>query len=1059
MRIAVLGPLQVSVDGRDVPVTGERLRGLLIALALAAPRPVSPSALADCLWPEDAPADVANALQSLVSRLRRVLGGAASIRQSPAGYSLAIAPEDVDVHEFTRLTRSAHAALTTAPARAAELAAEAVGLWRGEPPAELSAQLLELYGQVRGDWLDARLRTGEAGELVADLEKLSAEQPLRERYAELLMRALTADGRPAEALAAYERLRSTLAEELGVDPSATLRELHLSLLRGELTPELGSARDLLPASFTSFVGRDEQLERIVELLASSRLITLVGPGGAGKTRLSVEAGRAMRARGAATDGIWLAELAPVLNGSEVAQAVSDAIGLREMAMLERSNRTAGDATDRLVETLSDRAAVLIIDNCEHVIDAAAQLTTTLLTRCPRLRVVTTSREPLGVLGETVFPVPPLEQPLADSSNPQDFPAMRLFADRAAAVSPGFVLTADVIAPVTEIVRRLDGLPLAIELAAARMRTMPAEQIAERLSDRFRLLTGGNRGAVARHRTLRAVVEWSWELLEPDEREMVERLAVFSGTISVESASAVIGDGVDVEALLTSLVDKSLLQLVTSRGDARYRMLETIREFGLDRLGEKALVGAVRQAHAEFFAGMASESEPLLRTGDQLTAIARLEAEQPDLLGALKFLADSGQAQAALLMATDLAWYWMILGRHGEVAIWCRVALNSEGPRSEQTELLAQTYYAMNLLAWGQQAEHPLLADGMQDLADLSARLALVSADDLPMLVLLRPLYLMFVDTAERGTNAFDDRLFDDALKSPDPWVAAAVRAFRASVAENEGNVEGMREDATVSLAQLRALGDRWGQSMSLQVLAQLDLMEGDLESAEADYREVLRLTTELGSVEDQLFMRVRLADVLMRMDRPAEAREELAIIDSTVTTKGSGSFEVMVIQVLYADIALAEGRIDEARELQRAGLERIQTMPEILSGRAHGVAITLSVAAKIDMVSGDLDAARPRLAEAYQYGIATHDMPILAMVGTTVAQLAIEDGHLVDSAQILGACAQLRGSDDATNLSIRPLVAVLRERLPDFDVEYAKGRALPRAEAITRLDPARLEAS
>ncbi len=259
------------------------------------------------------------------------------------------------------------------------------------------------------------------------------------------MRALVADGRPAEALAAFERLRQTLADELGTDPSAALQELHLAVLRGEVAPAKPApvGRDTLPAALTSFVGREDQQKRIAELLTSSRLITLVGPGGAGKTRLAIESGRTLRETGPARDGIWLAELAPVVNPDDVAQAIYDGIGVREAALLERAGQSARDVIDRLVEVLSDRSAVLIVDNCEHVLEAAAQVTTTLLARCPRLRVITTSREPLGVVGETLVPVPPLEQPAEDSLDPADYPAMRLFADRAAAVAPDFALTPDV----------------------------------------------------------------------------------------------------------------------------------------------------------------------------------------------------------------------------------------------------------------------------------------------------------------------------------------------------------------------------------------------------------------------------------------------------------------------------------------------------------------------------------------------------------------------------------------------------------------------------------------
>lgn len=1052
VRIGLLGPLQVRVAGREVAVAGGRLRELLQQLAVAAPRPVSSAQLAQALWLDDAPADIANALQSLVSRLRRVLADPALIKQSPAGYALAIAAEDVDVNEFARLARAAHAQGNADPRAGAALAREALALWRGEPPAELVAPLSELYLQLRADLIEARLQSGEADEVLAELEELVSEYPLRERFIELRLRALAAAGRPAEAVAAYEQLRTTLADDLGVDPSAALQQLHVSLLRGELDAAPPARRDTLPASFTTFIGRDEDVAHIGELLQTSRLITLVGPGGGGKTRLAIEAGRSLHRTGVAAEGIWLVELAPVVDSADVPQAIYDALGVREATLLERGGRPIHDTIERIVETLRERSVVLIVDNCEHVLEAAAHVTTTLLTHCPQLRIITTSREPLGVLGESLVAVRPLEHPSAGADDPATYPAMRLFADRAVAVAPDFALTADTLGPVAEIVRRLDGLPLAIELAAARMRTMPVEQIAERLSDRFRLLAGGNRAAVARHRTLRAVVQWSWELLSAEERTLVERLAVFSGSISADAAAVMVGPA-DVDALLASLVDKSLLQLLPGHGTVRYRMLETIREFGLDQLADQGEVASARQTHADYFAAHVRQAEPRLRTGEQLDWIARLETDQADILGALKFLADSGQAQRAIQMSVDLAWYWMILGRHGEVATWCRIALDADGERRDDTALLAESFYAINVVAGSANDSDPLVEQHVQDLNDLSKRLEQVRATDLPMLVMLRPIVALF-----SGRDRLDEDAFADALASPDPWIAAAIRSFRAAVAENDGDVTGMRADATIALDQLRELGDRWGQANSLQVLGQLDVMEGDLAAAESDYREALRLAAELGADEDQLFMRLRLIDVLLRSDQREAARREMEAVDALSADSGVGAaFESMFVQILQAELAMLDGRMEDARRLQALCLARVKALPALLPTRGHGVALCLAMAARFDLIDANPDGAYAHLLEGYRIARATRDMPVVATVGVVVAQLAWADGAAAEAAELLGASAQLRGSDDWTNLHIRALTGELRAVLPDFDERYASGRALPRSEAMAALDPARLD--
>jgi predicted ATPase/DNA-binding SARP family transcriptional activator len=1047
VRIGLLGDLKVIVDGRDVAISGTRLRVLLAELAMAAPSPVNASALALRLWAEDVPAEMGNALQSLVSRLRRALGDPALVSQSAAGYALAVTRPDVDAQEFSRLARKASSELTAADVDgAAQSARQALALWRGDPPEDLGLSLSELYLSTRGVLIEARLRAGESSELIAELDELIGANPLRESFVEQRMRALAMAGRQPEALASYEQLRSILTEELGVDPSARLQDLHLALLRGELDPRPVRA-DTLPAALTSFIGRDGEVSQIAALLDTARLITLLGPGGAGKTRLAIETVRSVSEIGSIGYGVWLVELAPVINPAEVAQAVYDRLGVRAAALLDRSGRPAGDVIDRIVDVLLDRPTILIVDNCEHLLGAAAQLCATLLARCPLLRIVATSREPLGVLGETLLPVAPLAAP----------PGIALFTDRAGLVRPGFRLEHDAsgqheAAAVAEIVRRLDGLPLAIELAAARMRTMTAAQIAARLSDRFALLTTGNRAAEPRQQSLRAVVQWSWELLTDDERTMAEDLAVFSGLISIDSAAAVVAS-VHTEALLSLLVDKSLLQQV----NLQYRMLETIREYGLAQLAARGALDAVRLAHAQYFADLVHTAAPRIRAAEQLEWMARLDAEQPDILAALTFLAATGRAQAALELVTDLGWHWLVMGRHAEASTWLQIALDAQGASHSESRLLAECFYALNSFALGPNAPDTAR---VIDTADLNARLAEVDAEQLPVLVLLRPMLTMFADGSMNSEDSPQlAGLFEDAIASPDEWVSATARSFRAAVAENNGDLVGMRRDTELSLAQLRALGERWGQANSLQVLGQLDLMEGNLAAAEQDYLQALTLATELGAHEDQMLMRLRLIEVFHRQGKTREARDQFAVIEQMLADKPGGLMEVMFIQIIRAEMAFTDGRIDEAKRLQHEYFDRIVSLPQTVRSRAHAIALCLTLVAKIALGDSELGNARAFLAKAYEAGLASRDMPILASVGVMIARLALDVGAFRSAATILGASAQLRGSGDETSLEITAITNRLRAELPSFDVDYATGRALSRPEAIQQLDPGRLDES
>ena len=659
----MLGPFEVRTDDDGlVDVPGARLRGLLIALAVRPGHVVPKAALVDWIWGEHPPADAANALQRLVSRLRKALPDGA-VEGHTDGYRLNVEPDAVDAVRFERLVIAGRAGTEDGSGRA-RLLREALELWRGaamqdvglQESAAFDAAVARLDGlrlTAAEDRFEAEVGLGSGAEVVPELTDLVAAHPVRERLVAALMRALVATGRQSEALLVYQRTREALADALGVDPSPELAALHVALLRGELgrreeTQRTNSTN--LRAELTSFVGRDADVTAVRGLVARHRLTTLIGPGGSGKTRLATETARTLL--GSLPDGVWLVELAAIGEDGAVAQAALAGLGLRDALLGEAPNTSP---TDRLVAAIREREALLILDNCEHVIEAAAAFAHRGLGECRKLRILATSREPLGITGEALWPVEPLALPDAypGRAEMESSPAVQLLRDRAGAVRRDFAADERTLPTMVHVCRALDGMPLAIELAAASLRTMSIDQLAHRLDDRFRLLTSGSRTALPRHRTLRAVIDWSWELLTDAERMVLRRLSAFSGGASLEAAEWVCaGDGVErdqVLELLTSLAEKSLL-LTADDTVPRYRMLGTIREYAGHRLAEAGESEPARRAHLAYVTELTETAEPHLRRADQLEWLATLDAEHDNIGSAMRGAIAAGEADAAMRLA-------------------------------------------------------------------------------------------------------------------------------------------------------------------------------------------------------------------------------------------------------------------------------------------------------------------------------------------------------------------------------------------------------------------------
>ncbi|MEU7612678.1 BTAD domain-containing putative transcriptional regulator [Micromonospora sp. NPDC049204] len=926
MRFRVLGPTQVLLaDGREIPVGGPRLRALLALLLLDAGRVVSAERLIDGLYGEHPPRGAANALQSLVSRLRQALPAEHTpVEFHPAGYRLAVDPADVDAYRFERLAEAGRRALAGGDQpRAAAVLREALELWRGPALADVidvagvpaqAARLDELRLAATEDRIEAELALGGHAELVPELRQLVVAQPLRERPRGQLMRALSAQGRPAEALAEFEDARRSLAEQLGVDPSAALAAIHLAVLRGDdssavlrgddssavLGGDESSAvrpttEQALPSQLTTFVGREEELKRVGELLGERRLVTLTGPGGAGKTRLAIEAA------GRADGEVCFVELAGLADGSDVPQAVLSGLGLRD-AGLRAPAEPGRQSTDRLVEALAERRLLLVLDNCEHVIAAAARLAARLLGACPALRVLATSREPLGLAGEALCQLSGLTLPSPDASteDADDYAAVSLFVQRAADVAPDFTVTPANVDVVLRICRTLDGLPLAIELAAARLRALPVAEVAARLDDRFRLLSMGSRAASPRHRTLRAVVEWSWDLLDDAERTLARRLTVFAGGATLEAAERVTGlPSAEFVDALSGLADKSFVEL----SGGRYRMLETVRAFCAERLAEAGEADQLRRAHTAYFLEFAWTASDHLRQVEQLHWLRRLDAERDNLHAALRRATAAGDAPDAAGLVAALSFYWWLRGMRGEAA---RLAadvldlLGDEAPSGLHEEFALCVYNAS-------------LA-GVGHLPSLGTQRSVIRSLDRPP----RQPFLLYLSGISTGPPSGGADHVEELMRElrrlvgPDAWINALGAMGSGSALMWSGDWDRAGSALATALDGFRSTGDRWGCMITLGALGELAAWQGDPETASAHMDEAMGLVEELGSAVDQADMLRTRGEIRLRADDLTGARDDFA--GALLLAQRSGAPEFVASARLgLAQVARLRGDLVEAR--------------------------------------------------------------------------------------------------------------------------------------------------
>jgi len=922
LHIHLLGDFGlVSADAPVSQITSPRVQALLAYLVLHCHAPQPRQYLAFQLWPDSSEAQARTNLRQLLHALKQTLPEADQFVHADAQTLQwrSDAPFRLDVAEFEQALSQANAPEQEQQrdAHASRKALErAIAIYQGDllpscyddwivPERERLRQALT--GALERLMLLLE-REGQPREAIPYAQRLVRHDALREETYRALMRLYAACGDRASVRRVYQTCTSVLERELGVEPSAATREAYEQALKLDVQvaahahvvmpsqAQVQPANTNLPVQLTSFVGREAEMAEVRDLLQTTRLLTLSGPGGTGKTRLALEV--ATKLLDDYPNGVWLVELAPLADPTLVTQTLAATLGVRE--------QPGRPILDALLDYVRTKTLVLILDNCEHLIETCAQLAESLLRAAPGLKLVASSREPLGIGGETSHRVPPLSLPDPRQLHNLDAVAqndcVHLFVDRASAAYPPFRLTAKNASALAEICRRLDGIPLALELAAARVAVFSAQEIAARLDDRFRLLTGGSRTALERHQTLRALIDWSHDLLSEEERRLFRHLSIFAGGWRFEAAEAVCSE-LDVLKLLTQLVNKSLVLVEEQAQGTRYRLPETIRQYARDKLFEAGEAEQVRDRHLEFFLRFAEQAEPKLRSAEQIEWLERVETEHDNMRTALAWSLESGKSESALQLAGALAYFWVLRGYFSEGQRWLEDALTLS--EREQSKKVAAGKYIPTHTEKAQRAK-ALYGTGTPDFAAMNVKRARTVVEE--SLRLWRELgdkwwmavalelaaLLVATDDNMQTSRAYLEEGVSLAREVEDPWPLATC-LIRLGDHLKPTDMAMARRYLEEGVAVARSVGDKSVLSEGLRELGSVYLAEEGPTAAASVTEQALAEARAIGSIVQVVLALLQLVTIKCYQGDPAKAKGYCLELWALVRDTGSAFAAVFAL--------------------------------------------------------------------------------------------------------------------------------------------------------------------